>query len=266
MPFGVIAAALVVLALGGCAPAQTGGGTATRSSAAAAPATPSALVPSSTPTEVKLGTTADAVAAGWLAGAPQPTYPAGPTGKIDVVASGPIVDRLTQTSVVPVVVRNGTQKMVTSIDVTGAAMDGSGKIVGSGKSLVFSPTTVPAGGVALGFVYFDPMIPGDAKIKFTVRSKPRMGKPYALDLKVDQANLVGDTITGMATNNHSQPVKGTFAVNITCFDQTGKLLASELGSASPEADLAPGQSVTYQVDLHGTPCPEFLVGVSGSAY
>jgi hypothetical protein len=118
----------------------------------------------------------------------------------------------------------------------------------------------------LGFVYFDPMIPADATIKFTVGSKPQVGKPYVRDLTVDQANLVGDTITGMATNNHPQSVKGTFTVNITCFDQAGELLASDLGSASPDADLAPGQSVTYQVELHGTPCPTFLVGVSGSAY
>lgn len=53
---------------------------------------------------------------------------------------------------------------------------------------------------------------------------------------------------------------------MTCFDQAGALLASQLGSASPNADLAPGKSVTYQVDLHGTPCPTFLVGVSDSPY
>jgi hypothetical protein len=152
------------------------------------------------------------------------------------------------------------------MDVTGAAMDTVGKIVGSGKSLVFSPSTVAPGGVALGFVYFDPMIPTDAKIKFTVGSKPLIGKTYIRDLTVDQANPVGDTITGMATNNHSHSVGGTFTVNITCFDQAGELLTSELGTASPDADLAPGQSVTYQVDLHGTPCPAFLVGVSGSEY
>ena len=118
----------------------------------------------------------------------------------------------------------------------------------------------------MGFVYFDSVIPANAKIEFTVGSKSLKGKPNFRDLTVNQANAVGDTITGKATNNHAHTVKGTFTVNVTCFDQTGALLASQLGSASPSADLAPGQSVVYQVNLHGKPCPAFLVGVSGSAY
>lgn len=266
---GALAVALLALAISGCAePAASQGrtGTATSSPASAAPATSSAPVTSSTPAEVKLGTTADAVAAGWLAGTPQPTFPAGPNGKVAVVASGPILVDAVQAVAVPVALRNGSQDTITSIDITGAAMDASGKILGSGNSLEFSPTTVPAGGVALGFVYFESVIPADAKIEFTVASKPLKGKPNSRDLTVNQANAVGATITGKATNNHSYTVKGTFSVNVTCFDQTGALLASQVGSASPDADLAPGQSVTFQVQLHGKPCPDFLVGVSGSPY
>lgn len=86
-------------------------------------------------------------------------------------------------------------------------MDSSGKILGSGNSLGFSQTTVPAGGVALGFVYFDPMIPADAKVDFTVSSEPLVGEPFFRDLTVNQANAVGDTITGKATNNHSHTVR-----------------------------------------------------------
>lgn len=269
MRFGVLTASLVAMMIGGCAaPAatQAGGGSATSSSATTASATPSATVsPTATP-EVKLGTTADAVAAGWLAGTPQPTYPAGVQGTINVVASGPITARPTRTSVVPVVVRNGTRKTVTSIDVTGAATDAAGKIIGSGNSLGFSPSTVPPGGIAYGFVYFESLIPEDARIKFAVGSKPLIAKTYIRDLTVDQANSVGGTITGMATNNHSHSVQGTFTVNITCFNESGELLTSELGTASPDSDLAPGQSVTYQVDLRGAPCPTFLVGVFGSEY
>jgi hypothetical protein len=143
-------------------------------------------------------------------------------------------------------------------------MDAAGKVIGSARSLVFSPTTVPSGGLAFGFLYFDPIIPQDAKLAFTVTSESAAGRLNAQDLTVDQANAVGDAITGKATNNHPYSVKGPFTVNVTCFDEAGALLTSELGFASPENTLAPGESATYQVDLHGTPCPSFLVGVSGS--
>lgn len=269
MRTGLLASSVMALALAvaGCAaPAETSsGGTATTSnSPVAATSTVSPTTTPTAPVEVKLGTTADIVAAGWLAGVPRPTFTAGPAGKISVVANGPVVARPTKTSIVPIVVRNGTQVPVTNVEVTGAAMDQSGKILGSARSLVFSPTTVPAGGVAFGFLYFDPMIPEDAQIDFTVVTESAAGRTNAQDLTVDQANAVGDAITGKATNNHAYSVKGSFTVNVTCFDEAGALLTSELGFASPTRDIVPGGSVTYQVDLHGTPCPSFLVGVSGT--
>ncbi|TQJ40707.1 hypothetical protein FBY33_2784 [Arthrobacter sp. SLBN-112] len=269
MRTGFLAMSTLVLALAACSTpeANSTGDRATSSSpsaavTAAAPSTPAIAVPA----EVKLGTVTDIVAAGWLAGIPRPSFPSGPQGKVAVVASGPVTVRPTKTSIVPIVVRNSTQKAVTNVEVTGAAMDATGKILGSAHSLIFSPTTAPSGGVAFGFVYFDPMIPEDAKIDFTVVSKSAAGGLNAQDLTVEQANVVGDSITGKATNKHAYAVKGSFTVNVTCFDEAGALLTSEIGFASPTASVAPGDSVTCQVDLHGTPCPSSLVGVSGSQY
>lgn len=253
------AAALLALVVSGCsAPAtQTGGGTARGSAESAAPTA------KSSPATVKLGTTADSVATGWMAGTAKPSLPAGSEGKVDVVASGPIKADAIGSVTLPVAVRNNTADTITSIEVSGAAMDKSGMIVGSGRSQGLSPASVPPGGVSLGYVYFGSKVPATADLEFTVASKPLEGKPYFRDLKVNQANAVGAAITGKATNTSEDTLHGPFGVHITCFDQKGALLNSQGGFASPSADLAEGQSVTFQVSLYGKPCPSFLLGVSG---
>lgn len=257
---GAIAAALLALATSGCgAPAtQTGGGNAAATSTeSAALATPSAAA------EVKIGTTADAVAAGWLAGTAQPVFPAGGVGKVDVVASAPIEVNSAGLVTLPVAVRNGTNETITSVEVSGAAMDETGKILASGRSQGFSPAVVPAGGVSLGYVFFSASLPTTAKLEFTVASKQLKGDPYFQDLKVDQANALATSITGKATDTSKNKLKGPYGVHVTCFDAAGSLLSSQTGYASPDADLAAGQSVTFQVDFYDRPCPTFLVGVSG---
>lgn len=257
---GAVAAALLALAASGCGASatQTGGGTAAASGTqSAAPATTSAAA------EVKMGTTEDAIAAGWLAGNAKPVFPSGEAGKVDVVASAPIAVNSAGLVTLPVAVRNGTNETITSVDVSGAAMDETGKILASGRSQGFSPAVVPAGGVSLGFVFFSAQLPTTAKLEFTVASKPLKGDPYFQDLKVDQANAVGTSITGKATNTSKNNLKGPYAVHVTCFDPAGSLLSSQTGFASPDADLATEQSVTFQVDFYDEPCPTFLVGVSG---
>lgn len=255
----VLSAALLALLVSSCsAPAstQTGGGTSGGGEQSTSAPEPAA--------EVEPGTIADAVAAGWLAGTAQPTIPAGTEGKVDVVASGPIVPSSGGISV-PIVLRNMTADAITGVDVSAAATDASGTILGSGQSQGLNPTNVPSGGVALGYVYFAPNteIPADAKLEFTVASQPVKGTPYFQDLKVEQANLAGQNISGKATNVSQETLNGPYSVSVTCFDEGGNLL-STLGSfASPDADIAPGQSVTFQVALYDRPCPSFLLGVSG---
>lgn len=224
----------------------------------------STAAPTEQSAAIKMGTIADAVSAGWFAGTAKPDFPTGAEGKVDIVSSGPIVATSGGTTV-PVALRNGTADPITGIDVTGAAVDAAGKILASGRSQGFSPASVPSGGVSLGYVYFDlnTKLPANAKIEFTVASKPLEGKPYFQDLKVDQANAVGGAITGKATSTSDNTVKGPFGVHLTCFDQKGALLSSQVGFASPDADLSKGQSVTFQISLYNEPCPSFLVGVSG---
>lgn len=257
---GLITMAFLMLTLSACSSptaSQTGGGTSSGGASAAA----------TTPTkaaEVNQGTVADAVAQGWLAGTANPSFASGTAGKVDVVASGPITPGPGGISV-PIALRNDTNDTISNVDVTGAATDASGKILGSGQSQGVKPSSIPPGGIALGYVYFAPKTPvqADSKINFTVASRPVTGKPYFRDLKVDQANLAGENVTGQATNSSGDPLKGPYSVHVTCFDEKGALLNSQTGFASPSADIAAGQSVTFQVGLFGKPCPSFLLGVSG---
>lgn len=257
---GPIAAAFLMLMLSACSSptaSQTGGGTSSGGGPTAATTTTKAA-------EVKQGTVADAVAQGWLAGTANTSFGAGTAGKVDVVASGPIAPGPGGISV-PIALRNSTSDTISNVDVTGAATDAAGKILGSGQSQGVNPSSIPPGGIALGYVYFAPNTPvqAESKIDFTVASRPVTGKPYFRDLKVDQANMAGENVTGKATNSSGDPLKGPYSVHVTCFDEKGELLNSQIGFASPSADVAAGQSVTFQVGLYGKACPSFLLGVSG---
>lgn len=68
---------------------------------------------------------------------------------------------------------------MTSVDVTAAAKDASGKIVFSGQSQGVNLTSVPSGVIALGYVYLAPntKLGADVKLEFTVASQPVKGSP-----------------------------------------------------------------------------------------
>ncbi|MGP9490666.1 FxLYD domain-containing protein, partial [Glutamicibacter sp. AOP5-A2-7] len=202
------------------------------------------------------------IKAGWLAGTAKPKFGSGTADKVDVVATGPVKPKYGNTTIV-IAVRNNTSDTITSVEATGVAKDKTGKIIGSGSSQGFNPSSIPAGGIALGYVYYGSEIPASAKIDFTVASQPLQGDPYFQDLTIDEANLVGDVITGQATNNSSFTLNGPYGVEVTCFDKENKILSKTGDFATPDADLAPGQSVTFQANLYDNSCPKFLVGASG---
>lgn len=257
----VLATAVLALTISGCGgpgSSQTGGGT-TGDGASASPA-------ETTQAAVKQLTVADVIAEGWLAGNAKPTLGEGAPGKADVVASGKVIADAMGTTV-PIALRNNTEDTISSIEVAGSAVDASGKILASGQSQGLNPAVVPPGGISLGYVYFSSTtkVPANAKMEFTVASQPveEGTKPYFRDLKVDQANLVGEAITGKATNTSQDTLNGPYAVRVTCFDAKGAMMDSQTTYASPSADIAAGQSVTFQVQFYGKKCPSFLLGVGG---
>lgn len=94
-----------------------------------------------------------------------------------MVASAPIEVDSAGLVMLPVAVRNGTNESITSVEVSGAPKDETGKILASGRSQGFSPAVVPAGGISLGYVFFSAKLPTTAKLEFTVASKPLQGIP-----------------------------------------------------------------------------------------
>ncbi|MHA7154250.1 hypothetical protein [Arthrobacter sp. TMN-50] len=250
---------------------QTGGGQST-ADGSGAPTTEAAETTGAAETTEAVETTeaaeavpmtvTDVVAEGWLAGTAEPEFDLGSDGNVDVVTSGPINSSPGGTKV-PIAIRNNSGDTITGIDVTGAAKDAAGTIIGSGQSQGVNPANVPPGGIALGFVYYQSEIPADAAIDFTVASTPLEGEPYFRDLQMDQANLVGESITGQATNTSDDTINGPYGVSVYCFSEAGELLSTQGGYASPDADLGAGQSVTFEIPLFGAECPTFLVGASG---
>lgn len=245
-----------MLAMSGCSTSsstQSGGGISSPETT---------VVKSQAAADFKPGTVQDVIDAGWLAGTALPVFEAGRKDKVDVVATGEIAPNAGGTTV-QIAIRNNTADTITNIDVSGAAKDATGKIVGSGKSQGLKPTTVPAGGIALGYVYYSSELPADSKIDFTVSSEPLVGDSYFQDLKIDEANNMGDSITGQATNVSELTLNGPYSVEVYCFEKNGKFKDSFTTYATPDADLQPKQSVTFQTDLYGEACPTFLVGASG---
>lgn len=262
----IAAAAVVLVALAGCGSgnSQTGSGTSGQGStvpaAEAVEATPERTTEAAAVDPLTID---DVVAEGWLAGDARPDIGEGTSGEVSVVLTGPINVDQTGATQVPIIVRNSTDAAATNVDITGAAKDAGGTIQASGRSHGVHPALVPPGGVTLSYVYFDSEVPTDATIDFTVASQPAEGEPYFRDLKFDQANNTGRSITGQATNSSDDTLNGPYGVTVFCFSDADEFLGTTMGFASPDADLSAGQSVTFDVNLFEMECSKFLTGISG---
>ncbi len=196
-----------------------------------------------------------------LGGNAVPAVPAGEPGKMSVVYVGRNVS-VTYTEL-PVIIRNNTSSAVNHVELFAGAKDTSGKIVASGQSQGFHPTTIQPGGASLGFVFFSSQaVPQNANFDFSFQTfAPKTSGYAAADLKVTQANLVNGHIVGGATNGTGIAIEGSFG-EAFCFDGSGTLVDSfGLDVHGPDR-LEPGGSVTFDVGLGSASCPTFLVGVS----
>lgn len=203
-------------------------------------------------------------ASGLLAGPARPKLAAGAAGKVSVIEVGPL-DKNSGGSTLPIVIRNNTSKGIAHVDVTGVAKSG-GKIAATGMSQGTEPAQIEPGGAALGFIYFDSTAPpAGSSYSFSFESQEADKSSYnTASLKVTEANKTGGSITGSAVNNAGAKVTGPYAVGIYCFSAAGKLLTVNNGGfADQDNDQPPGATVTFTVDLYGTSCPRYLLGVSG---
>jgi hypothetical protein len=171
-----------------------------------------------------------------------------------------------------VIVVNNSGQEVNSVQVTGPATV-NGSAVASGESQDMYPENVPNGQATYGFVFFESAVPAGATFNLTATGTPG-GSSYKVDLQVQQANYVPSSgqfsdpsIAGIVKNPATSSLSGPFAVGLFCFDQSGHILSTYQGFASSDADMAPGATNSFQVNLsslNGTPtCPTYLVGSTG---
>lgn len=225
--------------------------------------TPGSAAPETTEVAAAPSAPADIKASGLLGGTATPTIPAGDPGKVSVVVTGPVPTNQNSGFSLPIIIRNNTAKTVGRVEVTGAARDATAKLIASGSSQGFVPVSMKSGEAALGYVYFSSSVPSGVKFDFTVQSSGvETGTLSGASLKVVEANLVGKTIVGTATNSTGKPLDGPLGVNLSCFDRSGALIGTSISFARPDKVEANG-TATFQIDLFNQPCPTFLVGVRG---
>ena len=199
-------------------------------------------------------------ASGLLGGNASPSFGDGEKNAVSVVHVGA---KLVDQSVLLFAFRNNTDAAIAHVDFTATARSG-GSIVGSGSSQGTAPSVVQSGEVGLAYIYFDNIasIPDDAEYEFQVNTMPADTSPYnTAALRVQEANLVGESIVGGALNDTGANTVGPFSVSIFCFD--GDQMSDHMLGYSDQQDAADGVSVSFSEALYGRSCPNFALGVSG---
>jgi hypothetical protein len=202
----------------------------------------------------------------YLAGNASPTFGAGEPGKVAVVAQAPLALPVPSGGeTLPIAVRNNTSGSVTEITAQGIVRDAGGKVVGTGTDQGFHPALLQLGEVALGFIYLGigTNVPAGSYMTVQASGKPASSSnTYFADLLVTEVNNTGQQVVGTIKNPRTHAVQAPYSVDVYCTDRSGGL--REIGGfADSSADLGPGATSGFSVDLAGTPCPQFIVGASG---
>jgi hypothetical protein len=235
--------------------------------------------PTTAPPATTVPTTSRAVAAPppsvppTFGGNAHPTLSSGTPDALDVTYVGQAYSEGSgDGTIVPVEVRNGTPQTLSSLDISGPAMSGS-TVVGSGDSQEVEPANLAPGQVAFGMVFYSQDLPGGATFNLTV-SGSTGGSNYT-DIQVVQANYsasggdFGPGIVGSVTNQSSTSITPPIETDLYCFSSGGTLLYVNNDYVAGDADLAPGATGSYSIDIptdandNPLPCPTFLVGSSG---
>jgi hypothetical protein len=193
-------------------------------------------------------------------------FPAGKLGEVSVVEAGPLEsDGYGHT--LPFLFRNNTDASVSHVDVSATARNKSGDLVTTGTSQGTTPAQVPPGGLGFAYIYFDGEAappPPDASYAFTFDTSPADQSSYNTgDVRITEAAVSGRSIVGTARNDADATMAGPYSADVACFDRSGALLATVRSYANEDGDLAPGDRVSFTVDLYDQKCPKYVVGVTG---
>lgn len=205
-----------------------------------------------------------------LFGTAHPNYPAAIPGKVAVVSNAAPVTDPTGSTVLPVIVRNGTSKAVTDLKISSPAMK-AGQVVASGESQDVVPSTLQPGQVAFAYLFFEsgPVTATDT-FQFTVTSSaPDNSNPFhSVDMNVTQASVqpgqFGTTAIAGAFMNPSSASASPVAIEVYCFDAGGTMITGQSGGFASQENIPGSGSGSFSVDLQAA-CPTFIVGATGNA-
>lgn len=190
--------------------------------------------------------------------------PPGEANKLDVVLVGPYDGNL-----LPIVVRNNTDKDLKRLSVTATARTADGQLIAAGGDQGLNPYVVTAGSYSVGYIYFDGIaLPADASFEFEVNGEASAGIDSfdKVDLTVKDASFLGDRIVGEFVNGSDVTVSGPISIAVVCVAGNGSLISFDQGFSDKDK-AAPGETVPFQVSFYdGVDCTNFLVAGGGYSF
>jgi hypothetical protein len=203
-----------------------------------------------------------------MLGTADPKIPPLVPGKVAILESGPLVRTLvigSEGATVTVMVGNGTSGPISHLVVSATAVASTGKTVGTGGTVGFTPTNVAPGHVSFSYVQFLDPVPAGAKIQLIVTSYNSGPTPTEVDVPVTQAQSTSGHIVGSITNNGTTPVYPQDP-QAFCFDAKGAMRGVSTGGTfnlPASRELMPGASASFNIPVYEPPCPTILLGASG---
>jgi hypothetical protein len=200
-----------------------------------------------------------------VGGNASPRLPAGPPGRLAVIARGPYGQTL------PIIVRNNTTRTVIRIAVSATASTPGGRLLATGKDQTLGPNLVKPGEISFGYVYFnDVRLPANARFRFNVTSTAPADAQFEniRDLIVLESHRIQERVLGTLRNGYPVRVTGPIEASVACFSAAGKLLYTP-NDFTAQDQVAPHGTLPFQVDTSppygssGLSCAKYLVAASG---
>jgi len=215
------------------------------------------------PTNTKtLVTPADPRASIYIGGNESPILSDGEKEVLSVIAIGKY-----DGVILPLVVRNNTDKPVIRISVTAEARSVDGTLLAVGNDQIFSPNLVNPGEISLGYIFFEnvPSFPEDVQFKFVITSKDPKNTTFEnmRNLEIIEQNKIDNRIVGMLKNPNKVLVKGPIEIIVMCFSEESDVLAHYSDFTTVD-QVEPNSTIPFQVSIYDQKqCPIFLVSAFG---
>lgn len=168
-------------------------------------------------------------------------------GEVAVVLIAEVLDETPTPRSISFVIHNGTEQPVSSVQVSGRAVDSSGSTVGAGRDQGVQPGLILPGGYGIGYVYIgDALPPGtelvDVQVDFTqgLSSYLRTFSLDLIDIEFLDRNAVG------SIRNPTEIDAVASQVTVACFSEDGSL--HEVTWSAPDRDvIEAGGTSTFSV-------------------